>query len=415
MVKKSSRSPLSLKRNFSITLISNLVFALCQWGMLIIIAKFGTPEKVGQYSLALALSAPIMLLMNFQLRSIQITDVDNKYRFSDFFIFRVITSIIAVSLIILLSFVIGYEYFIIEIIFLVSVTKFIESISDVTFGLFQKNERMDYVSISRILKGISSVLSFGIGMILTRNLALSILLTIISWLIILIIYDFKKVRVFSEITLTTSVPKLINIFKIALPLGIVSMLLSLNTNIPRYGVEGYLGMEKLGYFSAISYLYIAGNTVINALGQSAAPRLSKYFASNNITAFKKLLFKMNIIGLILGVLSVIFVMIFGRLFLTIVYGTSYADYNLELIYIMIAASINYLASFYGVALTATKTFKIQPFIGLTMVIGNVLLVITFIPKLGVTGAAISIVGTALIQYLLNLLILHLKLSKKNSF
>ena len=48
------------------------------------------------------------------------------------------------------------------------------------------------------------------------------------------------------------------------------MLSSLTTNIPRYFIEHYAGLEQLAYFSALIYILFAGNIVINALGQSAA-------------------------------------------------------------------------------------------------------------------------------------------------
>ncbi len=47
-------SPLSLRANFSWTFVGNVVYAGSQWGMLVVLAKLGTPEMVGQFSLGLA-------------------------------------------------------------------------------------------------------------------------------------------------------------------------------------------------------------------------------------------------------------------------------------------------------------------------------------------------------------------------
>ena len=56
---------------------------------------------------------------------------------------------------------------------------------------------------------------------------------------------------------------------LALPLGFVTMLLSLNGNLPRYLLEHYGGPAQLGMFASMAYLLVALSTVVNALGQSA--------------------------------------------------------------------------------------------------------------------------------------------------
>jgi hypothetical protein len=48
---------LSLRKNFSWTFVGNVVYAACQWGILVALAKLGTPEMVGQFTLGLAVAA----------------------------------------------------------------------------------------------------------------------------------------------------------------------------------------------------------------------------------------------------------------------------------------------------------------------------------------------------------------------
>jgi O-antigen/teichoic acid export membrane protein len=42
-----------------------------------------------------------------------------------------------------------------------------------------------------------------------------------------------------------------------LPLGVVAALVLLNTNIPRYFIERYLGEWELGIFAALAYIMVA--------------------------------------------------------------------------------------------------------------------------------------------------------------
>ena len=54
--------PRPARWNFYWTLGGNVVSAACQWGMLSLIAKLGAKTMVGQFSLALAITTPVVLL-----------------------------------------------------------------------------------------------------------------------------------------------------------------------------------------------------------------------------------------------------------------------------------------------------------------------------------------------------------------
>src|SRR4051794_16358727 len=65
---------LSLRANFTWTFVGNVIYAACQWGMLVVLAKVARPETVGNFALALAVTAPVIMLTNLQLRAVQATD-----------------------------------------------------------------------------------------------------------------------------------------------------------------------------------------------------------------------------------------------------------------------------------------------------------------------------------------------------
>src|SRR5207247_6401186 len=64
----------SLRRDFAWTLAGNLVYAGCQWGMVMALAKLSTATAVGQFALGMAVTAPIFLFSNLNLRAIVATD-----------------------------------------------------------------------------------------------------------------------------------------------------------------------------------------------------------------------------------------------------------------------------------------------------------------------------------------------------
>src|SRR5690625_2160950 len=239
-------------------------------------AKLGSAEMVGQFSLGLAITAPIILFFTLQLRNIIATDTVNKYSFSSYFGSRIIYLSLALIMIFLVSLIGPYNKALTLIIILVGISKVIESLSELTHGYLQKEERMDYVGKSQIIKAILSVTSVCLLLIVYKNLIVALAGLIIVWFVRLITYDLRITSYFT--TVKPNFNKSIKtIFILAAPLGVVSILNSINTNIPRYFLEYYVGIEELGYFSAIAYILVAGNLLIRPLSLVAAPKLANYY------------------------------------------------------------------------------------------------------------------------------------------
>jgi len=388
------------------TFLGNSIYSFSQWVILALLAKLGSPEFVGRYSLALAIVSPIILLTNLQLRGVQATDAKDLYKFGDYFGVRVCTSTIAFLIVVIVSLPFHKNEELFVVVLIVFFLKFVESISDVAHGLLQKNERMDKISISLILKGCFSATSFGLLFWLTKNLIMSLLIIVIIFIIIILFYDFKNVRLITDVKPKFEIKTIIKIAKLSLPLGIVLMLGSLNTNIPRYFIEFYNNEETLGFFSALAYLIVAGNTVINALGQSATPKLAKYYSEGNIIIFRMLVNRLMLTGLFVGFLGVIISYFFGEELLALLYRKEYASYNDVLILNMIAATITYAGSFLGYALTAARAFMIQPIFGIVWVVFTTGFSYLLIPGMGIMGASYVLILSSIVQFITKFLALY---------
>ena len=83
--------PSSLSWNFGWVLSGNFAYALSQWAMLAVIARLGNASMVGIFALGLAVTAPIAMLANLQLRSILATDIANEFGFGEYLLLRLLT------------------------------------------------------------------------------------------------------------------------------------------------------------------------------------------------------------------------------------------------------------------------------------------------------------------------------------
>ena len=408
-------NPLSLRRNFSWTFLGNAVYAACQWGMLIVLAKLGSPEMVGQFTLGLAVSAPVFMFTNLQLRNIQATDAKRQYLFGDYLALRLIATGVALLVILGITLVSGYRREILLIILLVGLAKAFESISDVFYGFIQHHERMDKIAISLMIRGLSSLLVLSFGIYLSGAMVWGLLGLAIVWGAILIGWELRSAAVLTlnqtehktkqpyqnsspwQLQPCWDLKTLRKLTWLALPLGFVMMLISLNINIPRYLIEGYLGERELGIFAALAYLMMAGNTIVFALGDSASPRLARYYASGKIKAFRTLLLKLMGIAFLLGVASISLSLVAGKQILTLVYQPEYGEYADLFVWLMVVAAFNYVSSFLGYAITAARYFRIQiPLLTLTITTST-LACLWLLPRYGLQGVVIAQILAAFVQ------------------
>jgi O-antigen/teichoic acid export membrane protein len=386
----------SLRRNFSWTIAGNLVYTGCQWAMLVALAQLGNPEMVGQYALGLALTAPVVLFLNLQLRMVQATDAKRLYQFGDYLGLRLLTALLSLFVIAVVVLALGYEAGTSAVVLLVGVAKAVEAVSDVYYGLFQQRERMDLVSKSLLLRGVGMLVLFVLCLSVTGSVIAATAAQAAVWFLTLAVYDMKNGRRLAG-TAETSFDtrpvfdhnRLWMLTRLALPMGIASMLTALNFNVPRYIIEHFLSMADLGIFAALAYFWLANQTVINALGQAASSRLATYYQSNR-AAFKKLLVKLALLGGGLGAFWVLLVWLLGEPFLRVFYGPEYAAHNDVLLVLMIGSGISNLSSVFWYGATAACVYQAQVPLFAVMFLATTLTSWLLVPALGILGAAIAI-------------------------
>src|SRR5690349_6038498 len=89
--------------------IANIGYALSQWTVVAILARQGSPATLGEYTLALALSAPIFMCLNMRLRFLQATDTSGQFGFVHYATVRAASSCLAAALTFVVAWFGGFE------------------------------------------------------------------------------------------------------------------------------------------------------------------------------------------------------------------------------------------------------------------------------------------------------------------
>jgi O-antigen/teichoic acid export membrane protein len=387
-----------VQSNFYWALAGNASYAALQWLMLMSMAKLGSPDMVGRYTLAVSIAAPVILFCNLQLRAIQVSDANNKYSLSDYLSLRLLTTTVALVVVAAISMRFGYSTELAWVIVAVGCAKAIESLSDILFGLMQKNDRLDYVARSQMLKGTLLLFAVSSAIYLSRRLVPGLVAMCAVWLVVLLVVDVRNVGRFPasrNIRLSKGIVGLRRLGSLAytaLPLGLVAMLMSLNWNVSRYFLERYRGETDVGYFAAMAYLPGAGIIAIDALAQSTISHLARHHLVNR-SAYNRLVLRLLIIAGTFGATGILGAYFAGKTVLTLLYSPAYARQPVVFVWLMGAGCEIYLCGVLGVALTSARFLRGQVPIYLVVLITSVLSSSLLVPRFGQLGAAWSMFAT----------------------
>ena len=415
---------LSVRHNFAWTLAGNITYALSQWAVVVLLAKLGNAEMVGRFALALAVAYPITYIAHLQLRVVFVSDQESKYPPADVLGLRLMLSALALAILFTTCKIAGYTAQTTAVVMIVGVAQLMDCLSENFYAISQKHERMDRIARSQMFRSALSLTLVSSALYLTHSLMWGVTGYVLSRATILLSYDSAR----STFALAGRVPargtffdrirphwdfrKQLGMIWVALPLGAVSVLGSLNGNMPRYFIEKTSGPADLGIFSALNYIPIAAVMVCTALGYAAFSRLSKLFYAGDLGGFELVLAKAVAVCGGMGIAGLLGSALFGRQILTILYRPQYAEHVDLLLWLMAVGAVGCVASCLGCAMSAAGQFRPQVPLFIVVTGSSFAACYFLIPWRGLQGAALAALVSMTVQLLGTSFIVYRALAKR---
>ncbi len=315
-----------------------------------------------------------------------------------------------------------------------------ESLCDIFQAVLQREERMQWVAVSLILRGILGLALFAIIIWSTHSLAWAVWGFAIAAVATLFVIDVPRALAcekrrgrdlksqisnlksqtsdFRAQVLPSPAPasnnraciersvmsmnSLVRLAWLSLPLGLATASLSLTTSVPRYWISHRLGNSALGGFAVAGSLMIGLSLLVGALSQAACPRLARHHAAGNRRAFMRLIGRLSLWLAVATVLSVAVMAIAGRHVIGLLFGPAFATYAAVATCLMLAAGLRNFSILLGRAITSMRRFRT----GLALRLLGIAVLMAMLPGwidwLGLLGAAWAVTLGWLITALLSL-------------
>jgi len=390
-----TRSTLWLIGNSLAALASRSIYAAEQWGIVVLIARAATPATVGMYGLALAIVTPLFGLFSLDLRSLLATDYHGRHQTTQYVAVRFATAVLAVLCALAGVVAFGYSSTLLVVVLLVALRKLFEGLSDILFAVMQKHERMDLPARSAAVKMVGSLAVVAVAVSSTHSLPLALGGLALVSLGTLVIYDARLVRRVEPTTLwRADLGGEHGLVRQAVPLGLVSALIALQTSLPRYFLAAQHGDTMVGHLTVLSHFLIAGAIVNGAFQQSAGPRLARYFTTWRPKRFVWAVAALCGASAVLGVAGVGSVVWLGSVILAVVYGAAYAEFADVLPWLMAAGIASYVLASVSTALTVMRRLTVQVVAAACGALACLVASWMFVPTSGLKGAAWAILAAS---------------------
>lgn len=357
----SSEGGLSLRANMLWNTAGSMTRLACNYLVTIAVVRLSSGfDANGALTLASTVSSLAMPFAEFRLRTLHVTDVDDERSSREYIGLRLVTSVIA--------FVLGVVYSLLTnsvaslpVVTLYLIYSIVTSFIEGFHAIDQRHRRMDYIGISYMLQGLSTLAVFCLGLWLTNSLELAVGLMAVAAFAVGLFYDIPRTRRFEALRPQLVWSQVTRTLITLLPLVLAQVASSAVLAIPRQELARSMGDEALGIYASI-----AAPVVIVQMGAAYVygPLMGEFAESfqRNKRAGLRLLGKTVLAVLVLSAVLSVALLFLGKPILWLMFGERVLPYISLLQPTIVCTVITAFAWFFNDLLLALRDFK-AAFIG----------------------------------------------------
>ncbi len=327
------------KKYFWYTLGSGF-FALSTLVMTIVVSRFMGESIGGMFSLGLSVAQWLTTIAYFEIRTYQVTDVNNEHGFTEYLGVRIILCLLTFLICLGYVFLNGYGTTKAGVVILVCIYKILEGAADVFEGEFQRNNRIDISGKSMFIRTAASMLAITLALGLTRNIMMSLVIMILIETVVIIITDICICREFTTVKISLEKKAFASIFVSCFPLAVCTFLSTYIVNSSKLSVDRVCGDRFQLYYTAVFMPNLVINLFSGIIFKPMQTQMARNYADGRYKEFVGVIRKLILTIMGFTLVCEIGAFLLGIPVLSLLYGVNLADYKLTLLILLLAGSIN---------------------------------------------------------------------------
>lgn len=326
--------------------------------ILMVISRIDPVNDAGIFTIAFAIGNLMLTIGQYGIRQFQVSDVQEKYTFREYVWARIITSSLMVIVSVLyvgMHYCTGaYDLKKTIAVFLICLSKTVDSVEDVFQGRLQQRERLDIGAKAMTVRLFGYILTFIAAYIISENLITAALLAFLVSLIICIILNTVAIKNFESTVTTWKIGNVKKMFIECFPLFLAAYLVIYIGNAPKYSIDAMLSSQEQACFNYIFMPVFVIGLLSRFIYQPLIGKMAFLWHKGDLQKFLSMVIRQSavMIGITIFVLAGGFVL--GIPALSIVYGVNLTGYKAELMVLLLGGGFLAYTSFYQMVLTVIR-------------------------------------------------------------
>ena len=406
MKKKES----DIKKNFFWNTIGTSLNAFNSLFFMIIVTRINGVDEAGIFTFAFSTACLFYVIGIYSGRAYQVTENNNNISDSDYFYTKSLTCLLMICFAIIYCLISQYNIYKFTIILFLILYKVLESFSEFTYAVIQKDNKLYKVGKSLFYKSLFSLLLFLVVDIISKNLIISEISIFLVNIIIIVIYDIPNLKKSNFKMQKVNLSKILNLLKNGFCTFAFTFLTMYVINASKYSIDDILENKYQTIFGIILMPATILSLFAQFIIQPFVLRL-KNSLEDDYKKFKKLVLKLTISVFVIGVITIVIAYPFGIPLLNLLYGLNLEQYLLDFIVIMIGAVFYSSTMVISTALTTMRYTFNQLIIFLITSIVAMFLSNYLILEKSLYGASLAYTISMLLLFVLYLIAYYVSAKK----
>ncbi|MDC0935323.1 hypothetical protein OAS39_03475 [Pirellulales bacterium] len=369
----------------------------CLWGVIILLARWGSATAVGEFGLAMAIALPLARLASLQLPNVLLAHADRAKPFAVYLRVHAASNlIVALLLAPMLAWLCGSDLSFAALVMILMLGRSLEGVGDLSIAALHKVESYRLAASLQSIRSAVMFASFATAFAISGNAVLSAAIFVVAGGIITLGLEMPAAwraygRIGADALRRFSGEQSTWHWACGcIPLGVCSLLIVGFGALPRFAVNARFGLAAVGIFESLAALTIIFDLLCTSVARVMTPRFAAAVEQRDGRAARRLVHAATWLYLGLGTVAVMGSLQFGATAAEWIYGAEYAGYAALLSILMAARAISAVANFDACLLSFDRRRALfWTWIASSGALAAGLLILT--PQLGMIGAAWAVV------------------------
>lgn len=385
-------------------LMAEFVNKVMMFSLTIIFARYLGAEGYGQLAFSMNLTGLFVILADFGLSTLAIKEIARnkhiaKKYLDNIAVLKLFLSLLTIFGLCFITTLLGKPFSVELMVYLLGGYVLISSASEFISSVFRAYEKMEYVALSIIIRGVTLFILGFIFVFLDFGIYYIILAYILGALFSLFFLVYTVRKIIFKFSFEFDFHFILGVLKRSSPFALSMAFASIYLSIDSILISHYIGDIELGYYSLGYSLTIVFYIIPSILSNVYLPRFSIYFKSDKIKL--KSLFRLLLTKLCIIIIPLLFFLYFLSPYIFLFfYGPEFNNSIIVFQVLLLALLFKFFSFPYAFLLVAGEKQNIRVAIQGFSAFFNLVTNIIFIPRYGILGAAGTTIASELLLFVM---------------